>query len=300
MKKNKKWIFLSLIIISLSLILIGTYQYIKKQDPETETKNNKLNKLVQKFNERNITSYFNGQNVSMKAKTSSSILYLYYVLGEKEISYSFELKNNILESIQPANEVMIGNLLDTILNLEKESAYSFLSVINNHTILDYSLEEDGLEFRKQENEYQVKIDLNKQLLVKDVFDVTIKAKDIKEQVLKVDYNKNIYYQKGYVIYKEEIDTKGNKVITFAQSKYCNIENLRQSIASYLEVEKGNNVKVKFLNEVSNETLEQENFTRDNYELNSSYLVFSEDIKDEYFDYYLSNNYRTVTLIINGK
>lgn len=298
MKINKK-MFIIILTLTFLFILIGVYTLMNRQEQgsQKEENNKRLTEIVEKFNSRNVKVFLDGSNVEMKAKTSSSTLVLYYLEKDK---YTFKLKNNILESNELIDEATTGELLDTLLNLKETSPYSFFGVFNNHTALDYSLEEDGLELTKEEKGYKLKVNLNKELVVKEYLDVTINAKDYNSDILNLRYNRKDYYQKGYIIYKEETDTKGNKVITFAQYKDCNIENLRQSIANYLEVTKGKDTKEKFLSEVSIESLEQQTFTRDNYVLNSTYLVSKEDITDECFNYYLSSNYRVVTLIVSGK
>lgn len=303
MKWNKNTKIL-IFVVAILLIVLVTYLFLDKKQQQTqqiEEENKRLSEIVEKFNEKNIIDYYEGKNVEVKAKSSSSILYLYYNQTEAEKSYSFELKESILKSKETVNEVIIGHLLDTLLVLKEEnSAYSFLGPINNHTILDYTLEEDGIEFRKEQNGYHITINLDKELIVKDFLDVIINVKDYQSQILNIEYNGNIYHQKGYILYKEEIDSNQNQVVTFAQYKDCNLENLRQSIANYLEVSKGTKVKENFLSEVSNEDLLVQSATRDNYELNNSYVIFKEELTDECFDYYLSNNYRVVTLITDTK
>lgn len=295
MKINKK-MFIIVLTLAFLLILIGVYSLIATDEQREiqEEENKQLKQIVEKFNERNIKVYLDGSNVEMKAKSSSSTLTLYYLENDK---YTFKLNNNILESNEVIDEETTGKFLDTLLNLKEDNPYSFFGVINNHTILDYSLENDGLEISKEESGYKLKVNLSKDLVVKEHLDVVINTKDYNLKILDLNYNGNSYYQKGFIIYKEDRDTRGNKVITFAQYKDCNIENLRQSIANYLEVNKGIEVKNKFLSEVSIEVLEQQNYTRDNYVLNNGYVVFKDKLSDECFNYYLSNNYRVVTLIV---
>ncbi len=287
---NKRRVLL--LLCGLCFIIMGVFLSLFSKGQQIE---NRLDTIVEQFNERNISSFVDGEEVKVTAKKRDSS---HFELNDsKKETIVINVENDVLSSEDYLEEVVALGLIDTVLQ-QKSKDLSFLAVFNTNTTNDYHFLEDGIEVDKKEDQYRIKMDLNKEITLKETLDATISLEDYQKGNLQDSWEGKVYNRKGSIIYKEETNAFSHKVVTFAASLDTVRESLRQSIANYIEYAKGTEQKEDFLNRVSLESLQTiSTISLDNYSLDGEYLAFSTNDDDSYFNSYFQGNYRVVVLIL---
>ena len=301
---NKKGI-IGLFLLGSLTIVIGIFLLVFTDKRSTPTDNLEsqelLPKIVTNFNAKEVALYVNDEKEEIKAElVDTNTIAIVYTFGYANNRLLLKLEGNILSSEDYLESVIAMELIDSILALKNEGA-SFFTVFETNTVSDYQLSEDGIEIEqlKGRNRYKIKIDLTKEIMGKDYTNSIITMEDYQGESLKANWadNTSTYFLKGSILYQEETDQQGNKVVTFAQEEPIK-ENLRESIANYIETYGTHELKEDFLESTTLANLtEPSTITKENYTLEKDYLVFSSQEVNPYFEDYFENNYKVVVLIL---
>ncbi len=301
---NKKGI-IGLFLLGSLTIVIGIFLLVFTDKRSTPTDNLEsqelLPKIVTNFNAKEVALYVNDEKEEIKAElVDTNTIAIVYTFGYANNRLLLKLEGNILSSEDYLESVIAMELIDSILALKNEGA-SFFTVFETNTVSDYQLSEDGIEIEqlKGRNRYKIKIDLTKEIMGKDYTNSIITMEDYQGESLKANWadNTSTYFLKGSILYQEETDQQGNKVVTFAQEEPIK-ENLRESIANYIETYGTHELKEDFLASTTLANLtEPSTITKENYTLEKDYLVFSSQEVNPYFEDYFENNYKVVVLIL---
>ena len=217
----KKKIFLICIVLAFFMVmLLQSYTF-------AETKTHTLGEIVEKFNNSNAVKSYKeyGELIATIDEEKSNVISITLAKDEEKLIFNYELEGSILSCEFSETEIMqafiTSMLADSIGQLNGYEDGELYDTLNSEEILNYTVENEGFEIKKNEGKYSIKIDINKKIPLVDFSDFYLKPEEFENtkrliesgefgnetgKTLKMSYNLILSEDENYIYMGEENET----------------------------------------------------------------------------------------------
>lgn len=212
-------------------------------------KNNRLDKIVKKFNNCETVKSYKDYGYDLKASSTKDKLVISSTIGETETKVEFNLEGNILSNENLSNNDIMQTLI-LIDSIGQTYGYKEGQLSQNinafpDEIGKYTLDKEGFEFVIDDEKISLKIDISKKipLIDMDKFYLTTDKLDIISQIIADKKNGNQSGKIGNIAYDVFIGDEENTIKIGQDEKLS--DSAYKSILTALEVMYGEDVSKHF-------------------------------------------------------
>jgi len=197
-----------------------------------------LDQIASTFNNCSGVKEYADNNYILSSTADTNAINVSVVYNETTNNLKYTLEENILSASFSEDNILVGilisnMLIDSIGQLHGYSDGELLPTLNTDEILNYTVENEGVEFKVSDKSFEVKIDITKKIPLVDMSNVYIKVEHLEDLKEFIVGDGSAQISKGNVLLWK--GGFGNKATVLIGEKGTLTDNTYKSILSLLEV-----------------------------------------------------------------